>query len=433
MRFSSVPLAALVLFAATLPFGVFAQSAVEIQREIDDHNAQIAELDKEIAQYQKQLDDVASKKQTLQSALDQLNLSIKKVTASISVTKNRIRSSELQIQQLSEGIAGKQSSIEIDQAGLAETLRGLDRLEVQPLIIQLLSSDTISTAWQDIETLESLQTAVNQRIKILAAEKTSLADTKAAQEEKRAQLVKQQSTLLVQQGSLNATKKAESDLLAQTKNREAAYQAILNQKQAAKASFEQALNDLQAKLQYTVDPSQVTPPGKGILHWPLDTVRITQYFGNTAFALSGAYSGKGHNGMDFAASIGTPIRTALSGEVVGTGNTDLVRNAKGSQCYSFGKWVMVRHNNGLSTMYAHLSQISVSKGNALSTGDLIGYSGDTGYATGPHLHFGVYVTSATQIIQLGDATKSATPCAAAVMPVAPLSGYLDPMNYLPNF
>ena len=145
-----------------------------------------------------------------------------------------------------------------------------------------------------------------------------------------------------------------------------------------------------------------------------------------AFAASGAYNGKGHNGIDLAAPIGTPIKAALTGTVVGTGNTDEVRG-----CYSFGRWVMIKHGNGLSTMYAHLSQTGVVTGQSVATGQIIGYSGDTGYATGPHLHFGVYVTAATKIITLGQATNATTPCASAVMPVpTSLNGYLNPMNYL---
>jgi murein DD-endopeptidase MepM/ murein hydrolase activator NlpD len=154
-------------------------------------------------------------------------------------------------------------------------------------------------------------------------------------------------------------------------------------------------------------------------------VRVTQYFGNTAFAASGAYKGKGHNGIDIGVPNGTPLKAALSGTVVGTGNTDSVRG-----CYSFGKWVLIKHSNGLSTLYAHLSKIAVSSGQQVSTGQLIGYSGETGYATGPHLHFGVYVSSATQIMKLGDATNSKSACSSATMPIAPLSAYLNPMNYL---
>jgi len=132
-------------------------------------------------------------------------------------------------------------------------------------------------------------------------------------------------------------------------------------------------------------------------------VAVTQQFGDTSFARSGGYNGKGHNGIDLRAQIGTPVRAALTGTVIGTGDTGSVRG-----CYSYGRWVLIQHGNGLDTLYAHLSQISASKGQSVGTGQLIGYSGQTGYATGPHLHFGVYVSSATQIMRLGDATKQKT-------------------------
>src|SRR5205814_1139100 len=101
-------------------------------------------------------------------------------------------------------------------------------------------------------------------------------------------------------------------------------------------------------------------------------VRVTQYFGNTPFASSGAYGGKGHNGIDLAASIGTPVHAALSGTIAGTGNTDAIAG-----CYSFGKWVFVKHGNGLGTIYAHLSAVNVAAGQQVSTGQLLGYSGET--------------------------------------------------------
>lgn len=416
---------ALVLVALSMTPTFAQESAATIQQQIDDHNAQIAKLNAEIAQYQKELDATSAKKESLQNTLNGINLSLKKTSASINVIKNKISATQLQIQQLTKGIAGKQTSIDLSKAGLAESLRRLDENETQALALRVFAAETVSAAWEDLDAIQQLQESIGDQITILGQEKQSLTDTKNMTEEKRAELLKQQQALTVQQGSLNATKKAQSELLSQTKSQESTYQAIIAQKKAQEASFEEALGDLQTRLEVAINPSQITPAGKGVLRWPLDNVRVTQYFGNTAFAQSGAYSGKGHNGIDLAASIGTPVKAALSGTVIGTGNTDSIRG-----CYSYGKWVMVKHGNGLNTMYAHLSQISVTEGQTIGTGQLLGYSGYTGYATGPHLHFSVYVSSATQILKLGSATNKKTPCANAIMPVAPLSGYLNPLNYL---
>ncbi len=422
LRFASFILAALTIASPSLVVG---QSATDLANQIASHNSQIEALNKEIAAYEKQLTEVGAKKQTLQNTLKELDLQRKKITASINVTKNKVGPLQLEIQSLSKNIAGKESAIKLDKAGLAENIRRLNESETQTLAVAALSSEAMTDAWNDIDQSAVIQEAMHEDIEALSAQKLSLTETKNVTEQKKIELVKQQHTLVAQQGSLDATRKAQNDLLAQTKAQESTFQSILAEKQAAKASFEAALSDLQARLQYTIDPSQIPPAGKGILRWPLDSVRVTQYFGNTEFARSGAYAGKGHNGVDFRASVGTTVKAALTGTVLGIGNTDSVRG-----CYSYGKWVMIKHGNGLATLYAHLSQVNVTEGQSVPTGGVVGYSGATGYATGPHLHFGVYAATAVQIIRLGSATNRTTSCSNAVMPVAPLSAYLNPMEYL---
>jgi murein DD-endopeptidase MepM/ murein hydrolase activator NlpD len=190
-----------------------------------------------------------------------------------------------------------------------------------------------------------------------------------------------------------------------------------------------------------LDKSTVPVAGSGALAWPFEPSYvascpsyasalgnpncITQYFGNTAFAQSGAYNGNGHNGVDFRASVGTKIVSALTGTVRATGDTDQTPG-----CYSFGKWVLVDHPNGLSTLYAHLSAISVGAGQGVGTGALIGLSGNTGYSTGPHLHFGVYAKAGVKVQRLGDFTGKVTGCSSAQIPVAAYTAYLNPLDYL---
>ncbi|HWP61449.1 MAG TPA: peptidoglycan DD-metalloendopeptidase family protein [Candidatus Paceibacterota bacterium] len=419
----------LLLFPLT---GAFAQSADQLQQSIDQHNQQINQLNQEISQYQVQLDATSQKKQTLQSQLNQLNLSIKKTNATISVTQNQIASTQLQIQQLGNGIVKAQATITDETQGLSESIRSLAAAERVPLSVQLLSSGNLAGAWDDIAATLALNDSINLQIQTLNATKKVLSDHKTAAEQKNVQLSQQKKTLVTQQGSLQATKQSQSDLLAQTKSQESAYQAIIAQKKAQEAAFEQDLLNLKSQYNQTVNPNQITQAAPGILQWPISgTIRITQYFGGTPFASlhSALYSGHGHDGLDIAAPIGTPVHAALSGVILATGNTDATKGCQGG---SFGKWVMIQHNNGINTMYAHLSQITSTPGQQVSTGDVIGYSGETGYATGPHLHFGVYVSAVTKILPLGQATGGTAPCSKAIMPVPPVSGYLNPLNYLPS-
>lgn len=92
-------------------------------------------------------------------------------------------------------------------------------------------------------------------------------------------------------------------------------------------------------------------------------------------------------GIDISMVVNTPIAAASGGQVTFVG---------GNPCCSYGYHVIVKHADGVETLYAHLSQIYVSTGQWVGTGEIIAASGNTGYSTGPHLHFeirrgGVYV------------------------------------------
>ncbi|MCG2695145.1 M23 family metallopeptidase [Candidatus Parcubacteria bacterium] len=192
------------------------------------------------------------------------------------------------------------------------------------------------------------------------------------------------------------------------------------------AEFQKEVSDLESQLKIEIDPNSFPAPESGVLSWPLDNIRITQFFGNTLFASQNAqvYNGNGHNGVDFGVSSGTKVKAVLGGVVKGTGNTDTIP----PKCYSYGKWVLIEHNNGLSTLYAHLSLIKVEPGQFVNEGDIIGYSGNTGYSTGPHLHFGVYATAGVQIQQFTNSIN----CKDKFIPIASLNAYLNPMDYLPK-
>ena len=407
-------LAAALLLLPAISAG---QSADELQQQINEHSAQIDALNKEIAQYEAQLKATSAQKQTLQTRLNELDLQRKKLNAQITVTKNQIGTTEKQIQQLSNGIDAAQGSIDVNRAGIAESLRALHNADRQPLAVTILNAGDITDAWQDIDAIASIQDAVREDIKQLAEHKQVLTDTKTQAEEKRAQLVRQRATLTSQQGSLDATRKAQNELLAETKSQESAYQKIIAQKEAEKDKFEAALFELASKLEYTLDPSKVPVAGKGVLRWPLDNVFVTQQFGRTSSS-GRLYKSGTHDGIDLRASIGTPVRAALTGTVLEV-NHGAVRNCQ------YGKWVIVKHGNGLATLYAHLSEINVTKGQAVATGSIVGYAGDTGYATGPHLHFTVYLSDALTFKSYRCASGS-----TVNVPIAPTNAYLNPLDYL---
>jgi len=92
-----------------------------------------------------------------------------------------------------------------------------------------------------------------------------------------------------------------------------------------------------------------------------------------------------HYGVDIGASRGTTVVAAADGVVVETLNS--CREGRSSCGGRYGNYIVIAHNNGTTTRYAHLSKVSISVGEQVSQGERIGATGNTGHSTGPHLHF----------------------------------------------
>ena len=100
------------------------------------------------------------------------------------------------------------------------------------------------------------------------------------------------------------------------------------------------------------------------------------------------WMGGGHNGADIAAPLGTPVLAAAAGTVTTTYTWNGIVTR--GDWNSYGNSVVIEHEDGYSTRYAHLNQYVVSEGEYVEQGQLIGYVGSTGYSTGAHLHFEMY-------------------------------------------
>ena len=124
-----------------------------------------------------------------------------------------------------------------------------------------------------------------------------------------------------------------------------------------------------------------TPTGN--LQWPLPVAgTITSQFGHRVDPITGEVSS--HTGTDIACAEGTPILAAADGIVT-------VANGLDSWGGSYGYYIQIDHGGGLETLYAHCSSICVTTGQQVQAGQVIGYVGHTGRATGSHLHFEIHI------------------------------------------
>lgn len=145
-----------------------------------------------------------------------------------------------------------------------------------------------------------------------------------------------------------------------------------------------------------------TPDGRGLnqafLRYPLEFTRISSNFGRRMHPIHKRW--RSHNGTDFAAPTGTPIMASSDGRIRFVGNQN-----------GYGKAIIVEHRDGYSTLYAHLNGFArgLKSGQRVRQGEMIGYVGMTGWATGPHLHYEIRVNNVPR-----------DPMKVALPPVKPL-------------
>jgi murein DD-endopeptidase MepM/ murein hydrolase activator NlpD len=394
-----------------------------LKAKIAEQNALIKQLDAEIAATQQQIDESQSQQKTLKGAISTLDAERKKVLAQINVTQQKISMKQLEVESLGLSITDKNNSIQKSSLGLSQTIRNMDLMESGTMVSMLLNSKNLSEVWNVIEETGVIGAALKTHLGELKNLKQDLEKNKAEAEAIRQDLVTLNKELAGRKKIAEAARADKQKLLAETKNQESEYQKLLKKQLADKDAFEQELLSFESQLNFAIDPSKLPQTGTGILHWPLDFIKITQYFGNTDFATKNpqVYNGMGHNGIDLKASIGTSVKAALNGTVKGVGDTDTVCPRT-----SYGKWIFIEHSNGLSTIYAHLSAFAVKAGDQVSTSQIIGWSGNTGYTTGPHLHFGVYATQGVKIM-----SRQSKICNGVyTMPIADFKAYLNPLSYL---
>jgi murein DD-endopeptidase MepM/ murein hydrolase activator NlpD len=399
-----------------------AQTASDLQNKINQKDNDIQKLEQEIADFQNQLDNLGKQKSSLSSSIKQLDLTKKKLMTDIAVTQKKIDKTNLKIESLNGDINIKQNIIANNSESIALGIQKTNEFEQSNILQTLLSENDFTIIWNDIDNIGTVREKITKDIIKLKEIKVQLEDTRKETLDAKNELTKLKSKLNDQQKIIVQNTNEKNQLLKQTKNNEANYQKLLKNRIAQRDAFEKELRDYESQLQYILDPSKL--PKAGVLSWPLDNVFITQLFGKTVDSRR-LYASGTHSGVDFRASVGTPVFAMADGTVLGVGDTDLT-------CYgaSFGKFVFIRYNDGLSSTFGHLSLVKVSEKQTIKRGEIVGYSGNTGHTTGPHLHVSLYVSDAVKMD-----SRPSVACGGRIyrLPVAPINAYLDALYYLPAY
>lgn len=402
---------------------VLADSVDALRNAIRGREEDITEVEQEIKQLEVQVDEKRQERLSLQETVDGIAAQQSALERKINIAESSINSLESIIAELDSEIAELEEEITNKRSALKSNLQLVHINDGDSLVEGLLKYDSLAQYWQQGDLARQLGQAIDQSMDEIRVVRSDLDSEKARQEEEKVRITNLQQQVLIDKQSVDIAKAEQDRLLSITRNQESNYQSLLDEKRELRTAFEADLSAYESQLNIVLNPASIPTPASSTLSWPLSNIYITQYFGNTAFAASGAYNGNGHNGIDLDLEVGTPVMAAADGVVKGTGNTD-------AQCpyASYGKWILIEHSNGLSTLYAHLSNVAVSSGQTVNRGSVIGYGGNTGYSTGSHLHFTVY---ASEGVRIGGLPSRSCPGSTITLPLADLSAYLNPMQYLP--
>lgn len=395
--------AALVLVTGVFPTRVQAKSLDDLKK---DYN----ELEKEIEANQKKLENIqnqqasnAEKMKLLSSQAEAISSQLDVLNSQISVLNADIADYDREISALDKKIADAQSKIDkIDadiaatQEKISERLRATYMAGSSSWIEILLESDSISSLLLRIQLLASvtendnkLISKLEKQIEELNAAKAELDKDKKALEEKRSLLVEKKSeldsknkTLSSKQSAYNANYRQISALMTSLDKSSAEYQQELQRQYRKRAAFERQIDQLISGGSQGGDNDYYD---NGEMLWPVP------YKNSYISAGYGYYDPEGdgtytmHPAIDIVVrengvnvSYGKNIIAAQSGKVLVRGYSDVG-----------GNYITIDHGDGYRTYYGHCSKIIASAGQYVEKGEVIAYIGNTGYVTGPHVHFQV--------------------------------------------
>ena len=393
-----------LLFAGFFANG---QSIDELEQQIKAKQDLIQELEKKVSALKESIKYQQSTQSTLKKQISNIEAEIQQLTLEIRLTQTKINETGLQIEKLGNSITQLEGDISSHREYLASAIRAFNEYDRETPFEIILKNENFSDFFDQMEYMENLQKNIQEKLIIIKSLKEQTGSEKQKQENFMDSLESLNQDLKGKTLVLNFQKGDKQDLLTATKNQEKIYQAQLKELRKQQEGIQKEIYSLEDKLRIAIDPNSIPAGKKGLLSWPIKNT-ITQNYGPTSVTgfINNVYNF--HNGIDVRASIGAQVKAAYDGVVSGVGNNEK---------YAYGKWITINHQNGLTTLYGHLSLQKVSVGQKISRGEVIGYSGNTGYSTGPHLHFSVYATNTFKI-------------ESRWFGALPIGGSLNPLNYL---
>lgn len=408
----AIPLFLLAHFPLATAFAALPPE--QLNQIIQEKARQLQEIQNQLQETQKNLSETEHKSQSLKQELGAIKGNIKQLDLGIKSNEIKIQKLSLEVDALQYDIDGTERAIAVKRSALTTIVQELQVLDDEDPLILFLRTKTLAEGVSEQAHLVEINTNLAGDVAALQKLNNELNNTLGATVEKKEGIENERRALRTKKTLVEDQKKERQQLLGETKNQERLYQKTIEDLAKKQGEIASEIEAIESELRLKINRNALPVARKGVLGWPVSgSERLTQGYGATPFALRGGYRGKWHNGVDIGGPYGTAILAAEEGVILNTGNQDLFCRRG-----AYGKYVVLRHANNLTTLYAHLSDSTAQPGMRVKRGDVIGYLGNTGYSRGAHLHFTVYDAN----------TFSMRPSRSCGL--MPSGGDLDPQQYL---
>ncbi len=366
-------LAALCLAADLAP-----ATARVSQEDIDALKGDAADLKDQRKKLEAQLKTLANDKST---AIARKNL----LDQQIANTSSQIANVEQQIAQYDQLIAQKEEELRQAEAEEAEQYalfcRRVRAMEEQGTISYwsvLFKADSFTDLLSRMDFINEIMEADQRVIDDLKAMQVRIEEAKTSLEGSRTEAQAARDELAAKKKELDAQRAEANKVIQQIAAAEDETEATLDEMEAEQAKIQKEIERLNRELQAQLaaeGKSNQSNPGGYI--WPVNSRYITSTMGGRTSP--GGIGSTNHQGTDIGrVGYTSPIYAAKAGTVIVSQRSS-----------SYGEYVVISHGSGNTTLYGHMSSRTVSVGQYVNQGDVIGITGSTGNSTGPHLHFEV--------------------------------------------
>ena len=348
---------------------------------LEDKKVELNNLQKKIEEQEVALKKVRQQKLTLDNQVNLLDKQIESAHLSLKAIVVEVETIGLERSSINKELVDLEVEALDQKIVLQKAIKSSYLMRRKSLVETLLSSDSLADFMSHLEYLDRVQHHISMGITTLNELKDNLAIKKVVLEDKNERLAEIQSARILEEASLQIQVNAKQGILQDLKFTESDYQERL---ESARAEQQAISNEIASLLRST--PKKNVPLGELKLAWPVPKGIITATFHDQSYYRR---FGITHNAIDIAVPQGTSIKAPASGTV-----TKIKDGGSGLS------YMIVNHDNGLATVYLHLSGFAVSPGAYVAQGQVIGYTGGTpgtpgaGWlTTGPHLHFEVWYDS----------------------------------------